>query len=73
MHTKVNFVDVSLFTKSHVNTVAISTLEILKTHLKRMEQHFQDETQNLIQKNNLDYFAAHFAKKLHKNEPTIMS
>ena len=28
-----------------------------------MEQNFQDETQKSIQKNNLDYFAAHFAKK----------
>ena len=34
VHTKVNVADAELFTKSHVNNVVISMLEIIKIHKK---------------------------------------
>ena len=55
-----NVVDALLFTKSHVNSVVISTLEILKIQ-EKMEPHFQDVAQKVMNNNNLDSFAAHFA------------
>ena len=62
MHTEVNVVDNVLFTKSHVNDVVTSTLEIVKMHKKKIEQHFQDVAQKFTNNTNLDYFAANFAK-----------
>ena len=62
MHTKVNVVGVVLFTKSHVSTVAISTLEIIKMHQKQLEQHFQYFPKKVMHDDILDSFSAHFAK-----------
>ena len=61
VNAKVNVINYVFFTESHANPVVISTLEILKIHTK-MEQHFQDSFQKCMHDNNLDSFAAHFAK-----------
>ena len=61
VQTKVNVVNVPLFTKSHTNAAEIYELEILK-RTKKIEQHFQDSPQKVIHDKNADYFATHSAK-----------
>ena len=63
VHTKVNDMDVVLFSKPHISNSEISMLEILKIHFKkRTEKHFQDAPQKLMQDNNSEYIAAYFVK-----------
>ena len=61
-----NVVIVEFFTESDVHDVMFSTLEILKTHCKRIEQHFQYVSQKLMHDKNLDSCADNFAKFLYK-------
>ena len=38
----------------------------------RMEQNFQDVSHKAMHDNNMEYFAAHFAKKITKTNPPTM-
>ena len=51
--------------------MTIYLLEILKTHLKVMEQHFQDVLQKLLHDNNPYSFADHLAQNFIQ-EPSLV-
>ena len=73
VNTKLNVADAAFFIKSHVNAVVISTLEILKTHLKKE----QNNTSKMWPKSSWMIIIQNILlltslKILHKTHPTTM-